>query len=94
MKRAGKFTSPVEKILALVENVRPSGNNWSCRCPAHDDRQNSLSIGEGRDGRALIFCFAGCDVTDVVDALGLELSDLFDHRWTRNRPKGSRRRWA
>ena len=47
------------------------------RCPAHEDRRASLSIGEGDDGRVLIKCFAGCAFEDIVRAVGLEPRDLF-----------------
>lgn len=70
-------SAPVERILARLENVRPSGEGWSARCPAHDDRMNSLSIGQGEDGRALVHCFAGCETNHVVGAIGLKMSHLF-----------------
>lgn len=49
------------------------------RCPAHDDRSPSLSVGD-RDDRTgvVVRCHAGCDVQAVVDALDLRLADLFD----------------
>lgn len=48
------------------------------RCPAHEDRLPSLSMTLGRDGQILLHCFAPqCDLYDVLDALGLELGDLF-----------------
>jgi hypothetical protein len=47
------------------------------RCPAHDDRSPSLSVTH-KVNRTLVRCFAGCEAEDVVDALGLEWSDLFD----------------
>ena len=71
------FTLPLERLLKLLENVRASGNGSTARCPAHDDRENSLSVNIGDDGRVLLKCFAGCTVEAVVDALGLELRDLF-----------------
>jgi 5S rRNA maturation endonuclease (ribonuclease M5) len=37
-------------------------------CPAHDDRNPSLSIRE-KDGKVLVHCHAGCSQRDVVDAL-------------------------
>ncbi len=52
--------------------------NGSARCPAHDDSSPSLSISEGGDGRALLFCHAGCDTTSVLAALNLTPQDLFD----------------
>ena len=48
------------------------------RCPAHDDKQASLSISIGEDGRILLKCFAGCDTEHVIKALGLEWNDLFE----------------
>lgn len=64
---------------ALAERLggRRSGRGWMCRCPAHDDREPSLSIRDGADGRVLLHCFAGCSPRDVCAALGLELRDLF-----------------
>jgi hypothetical protein len=47
------------------------------RCPAHDDQQNSLSIGVGDHGETLIHCFAGCQTAAIVEGLGLNLRDLF-----------------
>jgi hypothetical protein len=50
-------------------------------CPAHADERTSLSVAEGDDGRALLLCFAGCPTPNVVEALGLQMADLFaDHR--------------
>jgi hypothetical protein len=59
-------------------HARPIGSGrWMARCPAHDDRSASLSIREGRDGRALVHCFAGCTVSATLKASGLQLKDLF-----------------
>jgi hypothetical protein len=76
--------------------VRPCGDGWSARCPAHNDHQNSLSIGVGDDDRALIFCHGGCAIDDVVAELGLSMHHLFQGGSRRRRalrharPKGSR----
>jgi hypothetical protein len=64
--------------LATAGNLKQTGSGWSARCPAHDDRQASLSIGEGDAGRVLLKCHAGCDHKAVLAALGLEERDLFD----------------
>lgn len=53
------------------------GDAKSALCPAHDDSTASLSLREGDDGRALLYCHAGCDTKDVVEALDLTLADLF-----------------
>lgn len=73
--------TPIEQVLNALRTVgkepRPSGHGWSCRCPAHDDRNPSLSISEADDGRVLLHCHAGCEPADVCGALGLKLSDLY-----------------
>lgn len=56
---------------------RKTGTGWEARCASHDDHNASLSIAEGKDGRILLKCFAGCSVESVVGALGLKISDLF-----------------
>ena len=69
---------PVENILSALDKVRNRGtNSWIACCPAHNDKNPSLSIKETKDGDVLLHCFAGCGVDDVVAALGLEMSDLF-----------------
>ncbi len=69
--------------LAPAGNVRQTVSGWSARCPAHEDRQASLSIAEGDAGRVLLKCHAGCDHKKIVAALGLEERDLFDADSTR-----------
>jgi hypothetical protein len=61
----------------LVKARAVSRNRFQARCPAHGDRSPSLSIAEGRDGRVLIHCFAGCTVDDILSALKLARRDLF-----------------
>jgi hypothetical protein len=43
--------SPLDVVLSRLKGVRRSGNGWSALCPAHDDKRQSLSVAEGRDGR-------------------------------------------
>ncbi len=69
---------PVDLVLDRLDGVRERGENYQALCPAHDDHEPSLSVSEGEDGRALVRCFAGCRTEDVVSALGLEMSDLFE----------------
>jgi heme-degrading monooxygenase HmoA len=70
--------SAVTKLLAKFAGVKKTSSGWSARCPAHEDRQASLSIGQGDDGRVLLKCHAGCGHKKIVAALGLEERDLFD----------------
>jgi len=46
-------------------------------CPAHRDRNPSLSIGVNTDGAILLTCFAGCPTADIVAALRMGQADLF-----------------
>lgn len=75
------MSGPVARVLAALADygVQRCGSGWSarCPCPAHGDRHASLTIGEGKDGRALLHCHRGCDVADVLRALGLRMADLF-----------------
>jgi RecA-family ATPase len=75
------MTRPVDVVLARLDRHKAKGHGqWIARCPAHDDRNPSLSIKEGENGAVLLKCFAGCDTAAVVAAMGLELSDLFPPR--------------
>jgi putative DNA primase/helicase len=73
--------TPVKKLLAQLTGVKKR-KGYSAHCPAHGDRQPSLSITEGDDGRALVKCNAGCSVEDVVSAIGLTKRDLMPGRAT------------
>ena len=44
------------------------GQGWAVCCPAHDDRDPSLSLRDA-DGIVLVRCHAGCDQRDVITAL-------------------------
>src|SRR5829696_2226959 len=71
---------PLDLVLDRLEGVSQWGEAYQALCPAHDDREPSLSVAEGEDGRALLKCFAGCETKDVVAALGLDMKDLFEQR--------------
>lgn len=72
---------PVQVFLeALPGTAKKCGNGWATKCPGHDDRRDSLSIGEGTDGRVLLHCFAGCEPEDIVAAVGLTMGDLFPEK--------------
>lgn len=79
--------------------VRALGGRWRrrygiCRCPAHADRDPSLSVAEGRDGRLLVHCFAGCDFRDVLASLGALGLLIGDGRSAAPDPKAESRRMA
>ena len=66
-----------EEFLSRLDGVRPRGSGkWIARCPAHQDKIQSMSVTEGSD-RILVHCFALCEPADIMTALGLGLRDLF-----------------
>ncbi|APC16500.1 virulence-associated protein E [Pseudomonas frederiksbergensis] len=68
----------LEKVLSCLDKVKSTGpNKWKACCPAHDDKNPSLTITETSDGTVLLKCWAGCNARDIVTAIGLELRDLF-----------------
>ena len=67
----------VEAVADLLRARRAGRGRWTAKCPAHPDRNPSLSIAEGRDGRTLMRCWAGCATDDVLKALGLSMRDLY-----------------
>lgn len=75
------MSAPVDRVLSALREhghePKRAGAGWCCKCPAHDDRNPSLSIHAGDDGRALVNCHAGCTVDAVCGAIGLRPADLF-----------------
>ena len=50
-------------------NAKRVGKGWIAKCPAHDDRNPSLSIGVGRNQKILLYCFTGCEWSAIVTEL-------------------------
>ncbi len=67
-------------FLLRFENPRKTQKGYVAKCPAHEDKQASLSIAEGDGGQILVKCFAGCTFDSIVASLGLEKKDLFPER--------------
>lgn len=65
-----------DEVLTYFQVKKRQQDKAQCKCPAHDDRQASLTVTNGRDS-VLIHCHAGCDIDNVLSAAGLEKSDLF-----------------
>jgi hypothetical protein len=81
---------PIAAVLDALTRAgctpKRHGEAWSARCPAHDDREPSLSIGIGTDARVLLHCHAGCPAETIVGTLGLAMRDLMPT------PMGEKRR--
>lgn len=59
----------LETVLARLDGVRRHGAQWTARCPAHDDREPSLSVTTGTRGHVLLYCHAGCAFSEIRRAL-------------------------
>src|SRR5262245_22874068 len=70
------MNSAVENLVNLFGACR-NGSGWKALCPAHEDRNPSLTISEGRDGCALVKCRAGCAIEDVLARVNLTAKDLY-----------------
>jgi hypothetical protein len=71
--------SAAEQISAHLEARPVRAGRWIARCPSHADRAPSLTVAEGRDGRALLHCFAGCSLQAILRSAGLTMHQLFPH---------------
>jgi hypothetical protein len=70
--------SPVEKVLDRLKDYKVRKDEYRARCPAHNgNSDDSLSIKESEDGRALLTCHAHCEIEDILEALDLSMTDLF-----------------
>lgn len=56
------------EMLARLLNGKRCGKGYLVSCPAHEDRNPSLSVRDGRHG-LVVHCFAGCSSHDVMAAL-------------------------
>lgn len=69
--------------LAKAVGGRPCGNQYRCKCPAHDDRQSSLMIKDGKNGIE-VFCHAGCDFRDIrarlAERIGEDVESVFPRK--------------
>jgi len=70
----------------IAENIAKAlgghkvGSTWMAHCPAHDDREPSLSVSAGDEGKVLVHCHAGCNQRWVIAALRMRGLWEDDHR--------------
>ena len=46
----------VKDILDRLPGFKKTSNGWQAKCPAHGDKNPSLTISEGAEGRILLHC--------------------------------------
>ena len=82
--------SRVDELLSRLEKVKKTGQGkWVACCPAHNDKNPSLSVTETPDGTLLVKCWSGCSAAAIVDSVGLTLSDLFPPRDNKHFVRGN-----
>lgn len=90
------MSTPIATVLQAVYDKtghapRGRGSQWSAKCPAHEDRNPSLSIGVSPDGVVKVWCHGGpkCPAQDVMAALELPMSALWPAELQKKQqPKG------
>jgi hypothetical protein len=68
------YPSAREIATRLGSDTRPdTSGNFACHCPGplhkNGDRNPSLSVKDGKNGRPIFYCHAGCNFRDVICAL-------------------------
>jgi len=85
--------SKLDLVLSRLEDVREGDTGFRARCPVHGGRSlDDLSVKLGKKW-VLINCFANCDPSEIVRAMGREWKDLVldeDAPAARKRPVGQR----
>lgn len=69
---------PFQEVASRLKGViKRSNGGILAFCPSHEDDNRSLAVSIGRTGNVLVHCFAGCDIHEITNAIGLNQSDLF-----------------
>lgn len=55
--------------IASALNGKKTGNGFTCCCPAHDDKNPSLSLWISKNDKLGAKCFAGCSYEAIISAL-------------------------
>lgn len=61
-------------------------NSYQVKCPSHKDDKASLTITQ-EGYKILIYCHAGCDIKDILEAVGLSERDLFNDYYNAEKSK-------
>ena len=71
---------PIDLLTSQLELVQGGRNGqYRAKCSVHQDaksKSRTLSIKETESGSVLVNCFAGCEVEEIMNSIGLALSDL------------------
>ena len=69
-------------------DAKEVSNGWACKCSAHEDTHQSLSVYHGDDGKWHIHCHAGCNIKEILKGAGLKMKDILgESKQTQQLPK-------
>ncbi len=81
--------NPIKNVLDQLEDYTARGDEYRTRCPGHNGTsEDSLSIKEADNGDVLLHCHSGCEPEEIIETLGLEMSDLFSGNGKKSKPVG------
>jgi len=58
----------LQDILKRLNNVKKDNNGYNAKCPAHEDKHNSLSVTQKGD-KLLMKCQAGCSFVEILNCI-------------------------
>ena len=76
MSRSDALTTVHDALSAAGCDPRWRGERLESRCPAHEDRSPSLSVGRGTKQPVVFHCHAGCHPETITKALDLSWQEL------------------
>lgn len=66
--------------LHKFKDAKEAKDGWACKCSAHEDDKQSLSVYMGDDNRWHIHCHAGCNIKDILKGAGLKIADIIGQK--------------
>lgn len=69
-----------QAIIDRLHKVQGKNGKYRAQCPAHGSKGLTLSVKECDDGSTLMYCFAGCTAEDVMGAIGLPMTEMFNDK--------------
>ena len=77
------MTSPIEKILSKVDSPRKGnkvGQYYAFCSHQINRKKRTLTIGERTDGSIWLWCWGGCNTSEILKNHGLEAHELYPPR--------------
>jgi hypothetical protein len=77
VNRMSNLGTNFQILLGKLQKVKQDKlNHYMACCPAHNDKNQSLSI-TVKNNRILMYCFAGCDTASILRSIDANYKDLF-----------------